>query len=919
MENKRVIPVVLFCLSLTAAGAVGASDYLNDARDYFEKGELNAAVIQLKNALQEDPSSIDARLLLGKVYLKVGDGVSAEKEISRAAALKAPKERWQGELGEAYLLQGKYAEVLRDIEPDPTLPGGFQSTVMVLRGRAHLGMRNIGEAKASFEKALASMPENEDAKLGLIRVSIAEGRLEEGLTMLDSFVGLYPKNVQGLILHAEMLRRNNKKDQALQEFGRALAIEPENLPALLGRVTILLQQGNYDPAASDLATLDKLAANNPLVTYLHGIYEFQKKNMDQAEIYIRQVLEKLPNHPQSQLIFGAIMYTKGELSQANEYLTRAASVLPGHLPSQKLLAATRLKLREPRKAVEVLEPAMERFPNDPQLMVMLGNAYLQVGRYEEGSGLLSKAVEIEPNLATLRTQLAFGLLAQGDTSKAIDELQSAVDLGQDLIQADVLLVLSHLKNKETEQALKASQALEERMPDNPLAFNLTGLAYLASGEEAKAQERFRKALEISPDFVTAEINLARIELSHQRFDQAEAHFKSVLERSPSNLAALMGMAGLDERRGNIESSYAWLIRAQEKNPNSSRPGVILTQLYLKHGEKLKALRTASETVSKFPDQPLVLQSLGNAQMAAGESNSAVNSFRRLNELQETPHNLLLLAVAQKAAGDDIGSEGSFNKVLALDPENLQAMSSLGGISLDKQNYDESLRIAAQLQERHPDRSVGYELEGANLLAQGEIAKATEVFSKAYQIQPTSKTALQLAKLYALSRKPESAIAQLEDWLQKTPDDLQIRAIYATQLQENGRVDEAAVQYESILEKVPNNLLVLNNLAWIYQQRGDQRALALAENAFALAPQRPEIADTYGWVLVNFKQTEKAIGILREAFSRAPTNPEIGYHLGVALTQAGNNSEAKPLLERLARDFPNSPYAKQAQDLANSLR
>ena len=52
--------------------------FLREAREFIKKGDGNAAVIQLKNSLQSNPSNVAARQLLGEIYLRVGNGPSAE-------------------------------------------------------------------------------------------------------------------------------------------------------------------------------------------------------------------------------------------------------------------------------------------------------------------------------------------------------------------------------------------------------------------------------------------------------------------------------------------------------------------------------------------------------------------------------------------------------------------------------------------------------------------------------------------------------------------------------------------------------------------------------------------------------------------------------------------------------------------------
>lgn len=80
---RTIAPAVLaFCCATgVSANAVEA------AGKYRAGGELTAAVIELKSALQRNTDDADARALLGDIYLDLGDGAAAEKELRQAAAL----------------------------------------------------------------------------------------------------------------------------------------------------------------------------------------------------------------------------------------------------------------------------------------------------------------------------------------------------------------------------------------------------------------------------------------------------------------------------------------------------------------------------------------------------------------------------------------------------------------------------------------------------------------------------------------------------------------------------------------------------------------------------------------------------------------------------------------------------------------
>ena len=125
--------------------------------------------------------------------------------------------------------------------------------------------------------------------------------------------------------------------------------------------------------------------------------------------------------------------------------------------------------------------------------------------------------------------------------------------------------------------------------------------------------------------------------------------------------------------------------------------------------------------------------------------------------------------------------------------------------------------------------------------------------------------------------------------------------------------QAAEQYEQVLKVFPANVDALNNLAWVYTEQHDPRALALAEKAHKLAPTSPGIMDTYGWALLAQNQSTAALPILQKAAKAAPKVPTIQYHLAVAQARTGDKSGALGTLQALLKSnvsFAESPDARK---------
>jgi predicted Zn-dependent protease len=105
---------------------------------------------------------------------------------------------------------------------------------------------------------------------------------------------------------------------------------------------------------------------------------------------------------------------------------------------------------------------------------------------------------------------------------------------------------------------------------------------------------------------------------------------------------------------------------------------------------------------------------------------------------------------------------------------------------------------------------------------------------------------------------------------------------------------------------------LNNLAWIYHQSKDPRALEYAEKAFQLASENPAIQDTLAWILVEKGEIDRALPILEKAALQLPDNATVQYHYAHALVKAGNQAKARQILGKITAggiDFPEIEAAR----------
>lgn len=892
--------------------------YVREAQDFLKKGDGNAAVIQLKNALQADPGNIVARQLLGEIYLRVGNGPSAEKEFQAAMRRGASDSRIKILLARAYLLQGKNQEALDEVPQDVTDPE-LKPEALLVRAQAQLGLRKFEEARALFVEADKLKPEDVRSKIGIAQSYVSEGKIAEGEAQIDEALQRKPDSPEALVLKGELRRLNKDLDGAIAQFDKAIKANENNLLARLGRAASLIDLGKDQEAQADLDAVFRRVPKHPLASYLQALTLSKKKDYRASQEVLQQAGAVLDNHMPSVFLKGAINYALGQYEQAVSNLQRYLEAVPNNDRARKLLGATLVRQREPQRAIDVLEPIVKDDTKDAQLLTLLGSAYMQVGKFNEGTAYFNRASEAAPDVAYIKMQQALGSLALGESGAAVGQLESAVNLDPEARQATVLLALVKLRNRDFDGALEAAKKLQANSPDNPLAENLIGAAQLGKGDAKAARETFEAALQKKSDFFPARMNLAQLDLQEKKVEDAKKQYQTILEQDSKHMGAMLALANIAAQEEKADEVVDWLKRAAEANPTSLTPQLRLIQFYGRNRDFQKAVSVARDLANSQPDNPRALEALGRAQTAAGDPVAAVQTYKRLSTLSPDSAAVLgLVAGAQISAKDPDAARRTLKDAIALDPKYTPAKIALVELESAEKNYDDALKLAADLKTSQPDSHYGDLLIGDVLMRQQKFADAAAAYRTAMEKADIATLAIRRFNAERQVGDVDKALKELQTWVDKN-DDRSARHVLASAYLSASRNDAAIRESEKLLANEEENPVLLNNLAWLYQQKNDKRALDYAERAYKAAPKSAAVVDTLGWILVEQKHDAKrGADLLKQAHELAPKQGDIHYHYAVALNESGQKAEAKRTLEQLLQSDVKFEARKDAEALLKKL-
>jgi cellulose synthase operon protein C len=912
--RNRLLQIVVCAGLLGSTSSLAAtSNYLDEAQRLQASGQLRAAEIELKNAVLTDQKNMTAHYRLAIVQLQLGEAAAAEHEASIARADGFDPEKVVPVLLEAYLLQGKYKELLNDF---PATSGSLtlRANELVARGDAQLALQNPDEAKASFERAQQLAPKAPQPILAEAKLALMRHDLKSAETLFDRALTIAPNFKEALVGKSSVMQAKGDTAPALSLLGQALAAAPDYAPARLARAQIFLRQGKDQQAKADVDAVLKTQPRNGGAIYLEALLDVQKHNFQQADTELQKISGVIAAIPRGYYIQALVQFNLHQLDQAADSARRYTARNPDDLAGAKLLGLIELSRDHPAQAVEALSKFSSSGKADAGALDLLGRADGQAGKITDALAAFSQAVKLAPKNPALLLRLGATQMRAGDVGEAVKNLQQSFALKPSAPAAE-LLVMTDMETAQWKSATDAIDQLQKVQPNSPVPANLLGLVKLAQLDLPGAESQFSDILKQYPDYMSARLNLAQAKTLAGKFDEAENILQQVLAKEPANGMALTRLVSLLLNDGKNDAALAAAQKAHAAAPSNAGITAGLVDLYIRLGHKDQGLALARQETGEntATDFPLIL-ARARAEFASGLKTEALQTYQRLIAIAPTRPDLRLqYASALLSAGDQQGARRALDEALKADPSNLELADARIAVEGQIGGVDAALAEAAAIQKADPNLPGAVGLEGDAYRAVKMYEPATDAYTKVFQHAPAAWLALRIADAKNLAGHSDAAAATLHDWLVKHPADVPVAEALGNDDINAHHYDEAQKEFEFVLSKRPQDVVALNDLAWLYQRAKDPQARAFAERAYVLQPNSAQTADTLGWILVQQGQPADAIGLLKRASVEQKTDSAIQYHLAVALNDLGHPKEAMALLTPLIKqtvNFDDKPAAEK---------
>jgi len=488
------------------------------------------------------------------------------------------------------------------------------------------------QAEAHLKKACGGG--DRESVLALADYYVLRHRPTEAVALLDPLASTGETKGAAEIRLARIDIGLGKKDDALKQVDRVLAINPKDPPALLLKAQILVLAGNGPDAlkfvnAAIAEGLTSSEADASLARALALTGDLGAAFSAYAKAWRAEATEAALAH---EITLFALRVGRDEV--AVEFARTGVRLDPANQDYALTLAKTLVRTRDFAEAEKTLAPLLSRRGGTADVLILVGAIQASRGNVDAARSNFLRALDADRN--------------------SIEALSGLVDLE----------IKSHQEARVRPLVDKTLAA----HPTDPTLVLLAARIALALTDAARAESLLRPVLSADPGNLDAALLMADVLARQNRRADAQHAIELALQKQPESIVLNLRLAALLEETGQIDAARKRYERLAIENPRSSIVNVRLAALYANsNGDLDVALRLASGAKVKLPNDPAAADTLGWVYVRKGLGSRALPYL--FEALRADPTNAVYhyhLGVAHATLGDFTNSATELRRALDLD-------------------------------------------------------------------------------------------------------------------------------------------------------------------------------------------------------------------------------------------------------------
>jgi len=696
---------LLATLALSAGCSRSASQFVESGNRYVAQQKYREAVIEYRNAIQQDPRLGDARFRLAETLLHLGDAQGAAGEYIRAADLMPQNVQAQLKAGTARLLGGQYSEARacadRLLAREPNNVDG-----QILLANAMAGLKDLDGAVSQLQEAIELNPSAGHIYASLGALQMARGGVAEAEVAFHRAVEIDPKSVPARLALANFYWASGKVPETESALKQAVSIDPTNVLANRALATYYVAARRPAEAEAPLKTMVG-ATKEPWAAFTLADYYTGVGRTGDALATLRPLSTERGTATAANIRIAAIQHLQRNPAEA-------------HKTIDTIIAA------EPRNAAAILTKA--RF-------------LLAEQKVDEALARAKAAAAADPRSTAAQFLLGQLLSIKNDADAAIAAYGEVIRLSPNAVPAQLELARMQLQRGSADAALQHAEAAAQIEPNNPIVRLSVTRMLMAKGELDRADSELNGLLATYPDApaVLAQAGTAR--LLRRDLMGARGYFDRVVALEPANYEALTGLVTLDLAAKQPGAARTRLDAAIARAPNDARLLLLSARIDASSGAADRAERSLLQAIQLDPSSLGAYSHLGQIYIGQKRLDEAAAQFEQMASKQPRPvAPVTMVGIIREMQGRADDAQKAYERVVAVDPRAPVASNNLAWLMAERGgNLDIALQHAQAAKQGLPDQPEVNDTLGWIYLKKGLAALAIPPLHEAVDKAPANPT------------------------------------------------------------------------------------------------------------------------------------------------------------------------------------
>ena len=752
-----------------------AQGHYESAVELLAAGDVDRAIIELRNVFQLDRLHLPARKLYAATMLERGnlrDALGSYTLVSeqdpndldsRIAIARIASDTGNWEVFENNVIRA------RDLAPD-NLEVRFLSEILEYRqaviDRDGPKRAEVAERIAGFRE---TFPDDILLSRALIEENVFQQRYSTALEEIDAALEARPGLPDLLQIRLALLAQLGQEDEVERQLTEMIAADPADQQSKEALIRWHISRGNPD-RAEDILRADAYgaeASTEARVAYVAFVRQLHGDEAARAEITALveqgrdvEVLRSLragldfdagrraeaiaelediiaTGEPgdvtrQVKVALARMLALNGDAVASRQRVEEVLAEDATNVEALKMRASTLIEQDRPDDAILNLRTALDQAPRDPQVMTLLAGAYLRSGSRELAGEMLSLAVEASNNAPEESLRYASFLMEASNFAVA-------------------------------ERVLIDSLRLS---PNNPTILTELGRVYLGLEDWARLEqvEGTLRRLETDETVAAADaLRVARLQ-AQERSDEALEVLEGLIQSQGTNAGAELEIVRTHLRTGDVAAAESFVDGILGQNPQNPLMRYLKASIYASSDRSTEAEAIYEAMLADDPQQEIVWRSLYTLQTREGRFADARATLQRgLEAIPGAPNLQWALAGEYEREGNVDAAIAIYDDLYERNSDSIIVANNLASLISTYRTDEESLarawNIARRL--RGAERPEFQDTYGWIALRRGEIEDALDHLEPAAAaLSNDPLVQFHLGMAYAKAERTEDAIRQL---------------------------------------------------------------------------------------------------------------------------------------------------------------